>query len=66
MMEKYLQSYSKLTTNIIYSFNYGQGGLGDYIKFFTLANSKKIIMIVESGFARMAARINNIPIETLF
>jgi hypothetical protein len=58
MMEKYLQSYSKLNTNIIYSFNYGQGGLGDYIKFFTLAiqlsikNNEKIYYLK-----------NNLPIE---
>ena len=60
-MEKYLQSYDKLNKIIIYNFDYGNGGIGDYIKFFIIA-----IQLCIKNNEKIYYLQNDLPIEKYF
>jgi hypothetical protein len=57
-MENYLNSYESFNRHIIYDFNVGDGGIGDYIKFFIYA-----ITLCMKHNLKICYKVNNVPIE---
>jgi hypothetical protein len=57
-MDNYINSYEKFTNKIVYDFNHGSGGIGDYIKFFMFA-----LELCIKNNTRLYCKINNIEIE---
>lgn len=57
-MEKYINNYNNYKDTIVYNFDLGNGGIGDYLKFFMI-----ILEYCMDNNIRFYHKINNIQIE---
>lgn len=57
-MEKYIQNYDTFTKQIVYKFEIGDGGLGDFLRFFLYTLS----LCLKNNY-KLYYLINNISIE---
>jgi hypothetical protein len=57
-MDDYMKNYNNLTKTVIYNFKVGDGGIGDYLKFFMFA----LDICIKNNY-KLYYLVNNIPLE---